>query len=316
MTEPTSGEKIKYGDSVMNAIRLIDEEGYPFGVKHTSNRPHVIPYAYDSDLAAYVQIFQKFVDGKPRVSSTPYAYDVCEGNVAGHACWEKIGYNGDVGATPEVISPQGGAYVFPTGATNIHIKSSHAEDKADGTGIRSLTIYYLDTDYVEKSKLCVPTGLTGVDTGIDDLFRVQNVRATTWGSGYAAAGNISVLNHAETVTYGYIAAGNNRQRQLVWTVPVGKTLYVSDIDRSVILSAANKSCTLTLLATYDNKANIALVAGLAFMPYSEVSLENSPSNVHFTFPLKFIAGTDLKVSGKATASAVAQVTLTGWTEDV
>lgn len=54
MTELLSSEKVKYGDSVMNAMRFIDEEGYPYGVKHTSNRPHVTPYVWDTVSLSYV----------------------------------------------------------------------------------------------------------------------------------------------------------------------------------------------------------------------------------------------------------------------
>jgi hypothetical protein len=41
------------------AAKLIDDLGVAFGVKQ--------------------------IDGKPRVSSTPYLYDIAEGNVTGHA---------------------------------------------------------------------------------------------------------------------------------------------------------------------------------------------------------------------------------------
>ena len=41
----------------------------------------------------------KQIDGKPRVSSMPYLYDIAEGNVADHAIFAKLGYNGDIGCT-------------------------------------------------------------------------------------------------------------------------------------------------------------------------------------------------------------------------
>lgn len=51
--ELKSSEKIKYGDSIHNAMRLVDEEGYSYGIKHTENRPHQIPYVWNSVTLAF-----------------------------------------------------------------------------------------------------------------------------------------------------------------------------------------------------------------------------------------------------------------------
>jgi hypothetical protein len=267
-------------------VMFIDENNVDYGVKH--------------------------IDNKPRVSAMPYTYDIAEGNVADHAIWSKMGYNAAVTAE-EIISPQGGTYVFPTAEQHMHVIGG-AQDNATGTGIQSLTIYYLNAAYEEKSVDVVPTGATAAETSVSDIFRIQHFRAKTVGGSTGAAGNISIKNHAETITYGYIALGNTRARQAVWTVPKGKTLYVTDFNRGAVHTAVNKRTIVTLRATYDDKAGVALTAGTFFMPYSETILENSTEDTCYELPLKFIQYTDLIVVGTSDGTATVSCTLGGWTE--
>ena len=74
--------------SYFTSVKLKDENGAAYGVKHVQN--------------------------KPRVSSMPYLYDIAEGNVTGHSMWSKIGYNPTVAGTEEDLWSAGGLYVFPT----------------------------------------------------------------------------------------------------------------------------------------------------------------------------------------------------------
>ena len=276
-----------------NSVFLVDENNVPYGVKHVNN--------------------------KPRVSAMPYTFDIAEGNVSGHAGWSKLGFNSDIQSTEEVVSPQGGTYAFPSAGMQMTVTSSSAEDdpvKADtnpGTGVYSITIYYLDTDWAEQSEVVTLNGTAGVDTVATNIYRIQNVRAKTAGTGLKAAGNISVKGKVDTLTYGYIAAGNTRMRQLVWTVPVGKTLYVTSANVYCIHTAANKVGTITLRASYDDKAGTRLTNGI-MMPYAEAILADSPIAVQYTVPKKFVEKVDLMLVGKSTGTASIAVALYGWLE--
>lgn len=229
------------------------------------------------------------------------------------APWSKIGFNAAV-TTEEIISPQGAAYVFPTVAQEMHILGG-AEDKVDGTGIRALTVYYLNASYQEKSVDIVPTATTGVSSVVTDIFRVQNIRAKTVGGIAGAAGAITLRNHAETVTYGHIAAGNTRQRQLVWTVPANKTLYISQLNAMCVHTAANKRCIVTLRANYDDKADSVLTPGLFFMPFAELILENSAVAITFDEPLRFPEKTDIIIVGASDGTATVSCAARGYLEN-
>jgi hypothetical protein len=251
----------------------------------------------------------------------PYAYSVSETEITNHAKFAKIGYNGTVnGATAEIIAPQGGSYVFPTAEQHMHIKSSSVEDDistaavAPGTGIHTLTIYYLNSKYEEKSETVTLNGQASVETTATDIFRINNVRAATCGTTYAAVGNISILNHGETITYGYVAATHTRQRQLVYTVPVGMSLYLTNINRNATPTVSNKNCTITVKATYDDKANKATTAGLLFFPISECTIGDGVSNIDTHVPRRLPEKTDIIGIALSSGTHVVEVMLTGWLE--
>ena len=270
---------------------MVDENGSYYGVKHVGN--------------------------KIRVSSMPYLYDIAEGNVPGHTPFLKLGYNGDVGASVEIISSQGGAYVPPAAEQHMHLISDSVEDDiltgaaALGTGIHKVTVYYLTDDFVEKSEVVTLNGTTAVETTATDIYRINYVNAEVVGSGGKAAGNISVKNHDETVTYAYIPANHNRMRQAFYTVPTGKNLYLVQMNYSSV-TAAGKACTITLEATYD-EIHYHILSGF-FMPFAEITGESNAAAIEFKIPLHFPAGVDIRVVGVANASTIVNVGLRGWLE--
>ena len=287
----TNDGDVSAANPIPTAAKLVDESGTAYGVKHIGN--------------------------KPRVSAMPYLYDIAEGNVSDHVPFLKLGYNADVGVTAEIISAQGGAYVFPAAEQHMHLVSDSVEDDiltggaVAGTGIHKVTVYYLDDTFAEKTEIVTLNGTTAVETTATDIYRINYVNAEEVGTGKKAAGNISIKNHAETVTYGYIPAGHNRMRQMVYTVPYGKTLYVTQMHNSTV-TAAGKACTITLEATYDELHN-HILSGF-FMPFAEITGESGAQPIDFHCPLRFPAGVDVKVIGFANASTIANVALRGWIE--
>jgi hypothetical protein len=256
----------------------------------------------------------KSVDGKPRVSCTDYLYDIAEGNVSGHTAWSKIGYNGDVDAGTEDMISQGGQYAFRATETQMAIVSSNDNDGKTGgaacTGVRTVTLYYLDDEFTEKTEDITLNGSTPVNTTATDIYRVNNMRVKTCGTNGSAVGNITLS--AGGVTYGYIALGQTRQRQCVYTVPKLKTLYVTSLAFSVGGATKEKAAVFTTLAKYDDKA---CAATTFFMPYTEVVIEDDAYAKQLEIPLKIGAGVDLKVQARGlVADCVCSCTLRGWIE--
>lgn len=272
-------------------VRFIDENERPYGIKQ--------------------------IDGKPRVSSMPYLYDIAEGNVAGHESWTKIGYNGQVDVGTEDMIGQGGVYTFPVSQGAMDIVSDSAEDDLSkppaGTGIHTVTLYYLDNTFTEKSVDINLNGTAPVTTSVSDIYRVQNMRAKVCGTGGKAAGNITLSETGGTTyKYGYIALGQTRMRQCIYTVPKNKSLYITGISFAVGGATKEKCAVFTTLAKYDNKA---LAIRTFFLPYTEVIIEDGAYHRELEIPTKLPAGVDLKVQVRGlVADCVCTCSLRGWME--
>lgn len=252
-----------------------------------------------------------------RVVAQEYLKSIAEGNIKNHSVWAKIGFiAAATGASELTITPQGGDYVFPTAAMQMSIRSSdNTNDKASGTGALTVTIYYLDNTYAEQSETVTLVGTTWVDTVATNILRINNMRLATVGTSGKAAGNISLVDKAtRAIVYGYIAANNTRQRQLIYTVPLGKTLYITWIQRSGVLTAANKYMRTTLRATYDDKSGAVLTAGKFFMPFSEVSMPGGVNEGDIDLPIKLPATVDIKCNVITDGTAQVQMHLRGWLE--
>ena len=257
----------------------------------------------------------KFVDGKPRISSMPYTYDIAEGNVSGHQGWSKIGFCATVGVTRIDVAPwMVKEYVFPTTTSTMTIVSSNANDNATGSGARIVTVYYLTEGFVAKTATVTLLGLTATTIALD-MFRVNNCRISTCGVSNSTIGNLTIASGG--VTYGYISAGRTRMRQCVWTVPTNTTLYVTQIAFSSADQNPSKpgGIRFTTKANFDNLSGQILQRGL-FMPYNEVVLYNSAYIRELNPPTKLGATVDLKVAAESLVADTGDVTcsLRGWTE--
>lgn len=160
----------------------------------------------------------------------PFELQISRNQIQGHKTLFQFGNNEDVNGTSEIIWSQGGAYTYPTAATQVKVSSASANDAAAGTGARTVVVAGLDANYNEIQETVTLNGQTEVLT--TNLFiRVFRAFVVTAGSGGTAAGVIYV--GTGTVTAGVpatvlaaIPLGANQSQMAMWTVPAGYTLYV------------------------------------------------------------------------------------------
>ena len=266
-----------------SAVRFVDENGIAYGVKHVNN--------------------------KPRVSSMPYLYDIAEGHVTGHVAWAKLGYNGDVGTTEEDVWTLGGIYAWPpAGGLQMSVVSASANDAGGGSGVQTVRVLYLDPNYAEQSEIVTLNGVGVKTTVATNIFRVQGFRAVTCGANGVAAGAIRLYNGA--VNYSQIALGFTRARNITYTVPAGKALYITSATFS---NSSLKGVRFITKATYDHDADTLTDF---FLPYTEVSMNSGAFYRPFELPTMFPAQVRIKVGVIADAAGgVASVGLRGWLED-
>lgn len=259
----------------------------------------------------------KRADQKQRVSSTPYGYDVAEGNIGGHTTWEKTGLNADIdqgGTSTEDLWVVGGTFVFPATAQQMEVVSSSTDDDGspEGTGIQVVTVTYLDNTYAEKTEDITLNGTTAVATVATNILRVNHLRAKAIGTGGVAAGNIDIRATTDTPIYSRIAVGYTRARNAAYTVPLGKTLYIVSAKFSATGSATGKDAIFTVRANLNTLTGSALSF---FMPIIEVGIMDGAIHIPFDFPIKLSEKTDIKVSAQVgNDNTICHCALRGWLE--
>jgi hypothetical protein len=134
---------------------LADESGVAYGVKHIGN--------------------------KPRVSVTPYLYDIAEGQVPGHYGLNKFGHNNDVGATLEAVWDGSGVYTWPTVAATVNAAAGATDGgvvtyTSAATGGTTTTLIDTAQDFTAGS--VVAAGDLILDDDNDEIGYVTIVAAT------------------------------------------------------------------------------------------------------------------------------------------
>lgn len=269
---------------VTGAVKFIDQNGDAYGVPN--------------------------INGKPRVSSMDYGYDIAEGNIAGHTRFWELGYNGDVDDVRETLWPVGGDYVFPAAGQQMEVVSSSADDDSPG-GIGALTVevHYLDSNWEEQSEIITMAGVGVVTTTSTDIYRIQNFHVLTVGSSGYAAGDIDIRNLADTPIYGRIPAGTNYDRQAVWTVPAGMTAFITSWHIGIGNSLGNRYGEFRLEATADMDGTY--MAGL-FRLFDLISEQDGAQEISYQIPLRLGEKTDIKISATSDSAAANALCGGGW----
>lgn len=144
--------------------------------------------------------------------------------------WEytrKFGRNPDIDTGTEDVWMHGGVRTLPTSASVVAVVSDSAADDADGTGARTVKIEGLDADYKEINEMVTMDGTSEVNTTLEFL-RVSRAYNLTAGSNEVNVGTISFsINDDVQAT---IEAGEGQTLQLMDTVPVGKTLFITEFN--------------------------------------------------------------------------------------
>ena len=140
------------------------------------------------------------------------------------------------------------------------------------------------------------------------------MRVATTGATNAPEGNLTLSEANGTIyRYAYIRAGFTRQRNCIYTVPLGKTLYITDKTISAVCGATGHWTRFTLRANYDDKSDTVLARGL-WIPYAEISIGEATFEKSFNIPMRFPATTDIKKSAvcDGTTGMLCQCILRGY----
>lgn len=249
----------------------------------------------------------------PNAITRPWTYLVAEGNRKGATSWSKMGYNLALSSSWEDLWNPGGVYVWPTGTFQASLVSSSTNDSATGSGVRSVVARYLDGDGVQHDETFALTGTVAVLGTATDVFRINNLRAVTCGATGFATGSVTLTGSGAAVVYSQIAAGENRARQIMYTVPTGYILCINRVELAAGAAVAGRAVRFQTQATYNS------ITGSRtdfFMTYTEKFLQDTPYLLPLDFPTRFPALTDIKVRAiSADGATYGNCSLRGWLEE-
>jgi hypothetical protein len=200
---------------------------------------------------------------------------------------------------------------FSSGGTAAS-RGYHVVSVAAYTGAHAVKISYLTTAYAQKSEIVLLGGnATGVTLVNTDVYRVNSMRVISAGTGGTAAAAIQLWDaDGSAPVYTYITAGYTRARNSIYTVPAGKTLYITQVSAGYATTANQVHNARIILRTQQNdgfKTNL-------FQAIAEIISVNAFNSIEFTVPIMVTAGVTLKWTAVPTASGSVVTVCRGWLE--
>lgn len=162
------------------------------------------------------------------IPGADYFTEVAGGNISGEEIIYISGKNSDIDSgQTEDITGLGGFYPWQSTASVYNIVSTSANDTSGGTGIRTIIINMLNSNYdIISSETVTLNGTTPVQT-IGEGLRVNGVFAVTAGSLESAAGTITITSDSESSkTVANIAPGETRYFGSNYSVPNLKNMFI------------------------------------------------------------------------------------------
>lgn len=197
----------------------------------------------------------------------------------------KFGRNPDIdtGGT-EDIWDGGGTYTFATSASVQDVVSASASDTSAGLGARTIRIEGLDANFDPLSEDVTMNGTTIVTT-TSAFLRVFRAYVIDSGNLNFNAGDITIRVTGGGIRQAVILAGNAQTGMAIYTVPRGRTAYMTSftavLNRTGVTSGAQAKLTMITQDNADSDAAIRVrqFFGLAIDGNSEYRQTFAPYKV-------------------------------------
>ena len=237
--------------------------------------------------------------GQPLLRTTGSSYDwtinISAGDVAGTGYIEKFGMNVDVDSNKETIWDGGEIYSYISTAETVAVTSTAGADSAAGTGARTVEIQGLDADY----NVVLETLTIGGAAGTTEFIRIFRAKVVTAGTSGINEGTISVTSSDTSTVLAQIgidgtgsnAAGRGQTFMALYTVPVGKTAYLT--QWTVGCGKQNTDAVATFLARPEGGAwNAKDIITVSATTYAK----------DYKIPLQFTEKTDIEIRAYSTTN--------------
>ena len=230
---------------------------------------------------------------------------VALGLVEGWTGFRKFGMNDAVASgTPEEMWPIGTPRVLQTSAFVASAVSDDAADATGGTGLLTLTIEGLDSNYLEVSETVAMNGITPVTT-TQTFLRINRVYGATGGTAESNVGAITISLNGEAQAF--LEPGEGQTHQTQYTVPAGKTIMVTSFIIGVGRMSGSSDCQI---ASY-----IKLQGTGMWRAISDVYLFNGQIHTNENSATVIPQKTDIKQVITSTSATQAYSTWSGYLID-
>jgi hypothetical protein len=237
--------------------------------------------------------------GQPLLRTTGSSYDwtinISAGDVSGTSYIEKFGMNVDVDSNKETIWDGGDIYTYIATAETVAVTSTSGADSATGTGARTVEIQGLDANH----NLVYETLTVGGGAGTQEFLRVFRAKVVTAGTSGINEGTISITSSDTSTELAQIgvdgsgsnAAGRGQTFMALYTVPAGKTAYLT--QWTVGCGKQNTDAVATFLARPEGGAwNAKDIITVSATTYAK----------DYKIPLQFTEKTDIEVRAYSTTN--------------
>lgn len=218
-------------------------------------------------------------------STSNFFLDISKGLIPGHASIVISARNPSVSTSIEDVWDVGGTIVYPTAGEQWELVSDSVNDTSAGTGAQKITVDYLDDNFILQSEEVTMNGTTAVTLTATNSFRPRTITTTAAGSGAENAGVVTLRVASGGNPRGAMLAGENISMSSHYTVPAGRTAYLT-----TILEEINKGEDVVLQFKRTEGPNgIFLTRGKSAI-YQSVNISN------FTLFHPIIEKSDTKVT--------------------
>ena len=230
-----------------------------------------------------------------------FGLNVAMGKIPGLSTEFKFGRSVAVGTTESVIWDGGGNYTFLTVAEKMDVVSDDVNDDAVGTGARTIVVFGLDTNFEKIQELVIMDG-TNIVTTNASFIRVFRVLVLTSGTNDpindANKGNITITGHDSSILQAKILINNGQTLMGIYTVPAGKTAYVT---------GATLSCSQGKDCLFKAKFRNGPTSEYAFSVKFSLDLYQNSYFGTFVTPMRLPEKTDAGWTAQTTVGTIAAV---------
>jgi len=208
--------------------------------------------------------------------------------------------------TFETVWPEGGIYVYPSALTTMTISSADANDaNPSGSGLRTVLVHGLDTDFNNVREVVALNGQTGV-TLTNQFYRILRLiglsaGATGSNEGKVYVGEGSITAGVPATIYDVVEIGINISHSGLYTIQYGMSAYLVN---AIFTGETNKTTEYQVVSRLDGGLLLAV---------GEFFVQSAPIVLNRIVPFRKIpSGTDIQVRAQgigATSLAKAMVTL-------